>query len=69
MRHVLAQQAVARDCRRMNWQVLDWNTKAQDLYKRMGARMLKEWVDMDIDKCTLKVFAEDEEHVDVSAII
>ena len=41
----------SRDCRRMNWQVLDWNTKAQDLYKRMGARMLKEWVDMDIDKC------------------
>ena len=62
--HVLAQQAVARDCRRMNWQVLDWNTKAQDLYKRMGARMLKEWVNMRMDRHVLKAFAEEEEHVD-----
>jgi len=39
----LAAEAVALGCGRFEWTVLDWNTKAQDFYLRMGARMLPEW--------------------------
>ncbi|WP_420854705.1 GNAT family N-acetyltransferase [Scleromatobacter humisilvae] len=36
----LAQVAVARDCGRFEWSVLDWNVDAQAFYRRMGATML-----------------------------
>lgn len=32
-----------RECGRMDWAVLDWNTIAQDFYKRKGASFQKEW--------------------------
>ena len=32
-----------RGCGRMEWTCLDWNTKAQAVYKRIGARHLSEW--------------------------
>jgi len=32
-----------RGCGRVEWAVLDWNTEAQDFYKSIGARHLKEW--------------------------
>ena len=28
---------------RLEWTCLDWNTNAQAVYKRMGARQMKEW--------------------------
>jgi len=31
---------------RMDWVVLDWNTPAQEVYHRMGAREKKEWLGM-----------------------
>lgn len=37
LRH-LAQLAVARDCGRFEWSVLDWNTPAIDFYQSFGAR-------------------------------
>jgi GNAT superfamily N-acetyltransferase len=39
----LAQIAVERDCGRMEWSVLDWNTPARDLYFKIGARAMDEW--------------------------
>ena len=39
----LAQIAVERDCGRMEWSVLDWNTPARDLYFKLGARSMDEW--------------------------
>lgn len=39
----LAQIAVARNCGRMEWAVLNWNQKAIDLYNRIGAKPLDEW--------------------------
>jgi GNAT superfamily N-acetyltransferase len=39
----LAQIAVARDCGRMEWSVLDWNTPARDLYFKLGAKAMDEW--------------------------
>ena len=37
------QTAWERGCGRMEWTCLDWNTNAQALYERMGARRMKEW--------------------------
>ncbi|MGA7732651.1 MAG: GNAT family N-acetyltransferase [Chloroflexia bacterium] len=39
----LASEAVRRGCGRMEWVVLDWNTHAQEFYKRLGARHLDDW--------------------------
>lgn len=40
----LAKIALARGCGRMEWTVLDWNTPSIRFYKRLGARLRKEWV-------------------------
>ena len=39
----LAQIAVARNCGRFEWSVLDWNTPSIDFYKAMGATVMPEW--------------------------
>jgi len=39
----LAKAAVARDCGRVEWSVLNWNTPAIEFYKSLGARALDEW--------------------------
>ena len=39
----LAQIAVERDCGRMEWSVLDWNTPARDFYFNLGATAMDEW--------------------------
>lgn len=35
--------AVEKDCRRVQWEVLDWNAPAIDFYRAMGAEFLDEW--------------------------
>jgi GNAT superfamily N-acetyltransferase len=39
----LASIARARNCGRMEWWVLDWNTPAIAFYNRMGAAAMDEW--------------------------
>lgn len=39
----LARLAVARDCGRLEWSVLDWNTDAIGFYRRLGAVPMDEW--------------------------
>ena len=39
----LARIAVERGCGRFEWTVLDWNVRAQDFYRSLGARILPEW--------------------------
>lgn len=39
----LAQLAVERDCGRLEWAVLDWNTPAIGFYRSLGAEPLDEW--------------------------
>lgn len=41
--HNLAKVAKEHDCGRMEWMALDWNTRAHDFYKELGAEMLGEW--------------------------
>jgi GNAT superfamily N-acetyltransferase len=40
----LARIAVARDCGRFEWSVLDWNRPAIDFYRSIGAVAMDEWV-------------------------
>ena len=39
----LAEEALTRDCGRMEWVVLDWNELAQDFYRRRGGKHLLDW--------------------------
>ena len=39
----VASIAVAEGCGRFEWTVLDWNTRAQQFYARMGAETLAQW--------------------------
>jgi len=39
----LARIAVSRECGRMEWSVLDWNTPAREFYFRLGAVAMDEW--------------------------
>jgi GNAT superfamily N-acetyltransferase len=39
----VAELAVERGCGRLEWSVLDWNTPAQEFYRRLGATACDEW--------------------------
>jgi GNAT superfamily N-acetyltransferase len=39
----VAAVALEKGCRRLQWEVLDWNTPAIDFYAAMGAEFLDEW--------------------------
>jgi GNAT superfamily N-acetyltransferase len=41
--------AVEKGCRRMQWEVLDWNTPAIDFYRASGAEFLDEWRNVRLD--------------------
>ncbi|MGA3126621.1 MAG: GNAT family N-acetyltransferase [Candidatus Korobacteraceae bacterium] len=45
----LARTAVAENCGRYEWMVLDWNTPAIDFYEALGAKQMKEWLPMRVD--------------------
>ena len=45
----LAALAVERDCARLEWSVLDWNTPGIDFYKALGARPMDEWTVYRVD--------------------
>jgi GNAT superfamily N-acetyltransferase len=39
----VAAVAVEKNCPRLQWEVLDWNTPAIEFYRAMGAEFLDEW--------------------------
>ncbi len=49
----LAALAVARDCARLEWSVLDWNAPAIGFYQKLGARAMDEWTVMRLDGAAL----------------
>ncbi|MCU7555237.1 GNAT family N-acetyltransferase [Alteromonas sp. ASW11-19] len=55
----LAGQAVAKNCGRFEWSVLDWNTPAIDFYESLGAKPKSEWVGYRLDGDALTSFAAD----------
>lgn len=53
----LARLAVARDCARLEWWVLDWNEPSIGFYKSLGARPMDEWTVMRVDGAALTALA------------
>jgi len=49
----LAALAIARDCARLEWWVLDWNAPAIGFYRALGARPMDEWTVMRVDGAAL----------------
>ena len=43
-------------CRRVRWQVLDWNEPAIAFYEKIGARISKEWYNCDMDQKALEEY-------------
>lgn len=53
----LAQRAVAENCKRFVWNVLDWNKPAIDFYESLGAEVQKEWLIMRVEGDALQRLA------------
>ena len=53
----LARIAVARDCARLEWSVLDWNEPSIGFYRSLGARPMDEWTVMRVDGSALDALA------------
>ena len=56
----LARVARSRECGRLEWSVLDWNTPAIRFYESIGAEPLNEWVGYRLAGEALDRFASDE---------
>ena len=44
--------------RRIEWNVLDWNTPAIDFYEKSGAKILDEWRVVQMDEAAINYFME-----------
>jgi GNAT superfamily N-acetyltransferase len=44
--------------RRVEWNVLDWNTPAIDFYEKSGAKVLRDWYVVQMDEAGIKDFVE-----------
>jgi GNAT superfamily N-acetyltransferase len=49
--------AVEKNCLRLQWEVLDWNTPAIDFYRAMGAEFLDEWRNVRVSGAALTQLA------------
>ena len=54
----LAQMAMRENCYGMRWQVLDWNQPAIDFYERLGAKVVREWLEVRISGESLRALAD-----------
>jgi GNAT superfamily N-acetyltransferase len=50
----VAQVGVERNCGRYEWMALDWNENALEVYRRMGAREMSEWVLLRMNRAQLQ---------------
>ena len=55
----LARRAVAENCTRMEWQVLDWNEPAIRFYDRIGSESRDEWRVRRLSGDALRALAQD----------
>lgn len=54
----LAKIALARDCGRMEWWVLDWNQPALDFYRTLGAQSMSDWTVQRLGRAEIEKLAE-----------
>jgi GNAT superfamily N-acetyltransferase len=53
----LSRIACEKNCIRMEWAVLDWNERAMQFYRRLGARPQSEWVRYYLDEAGIEALA------------
>lgn len=53
----LARLAIARNCARLEWAVLDWNEPAIAFYRSLGAKPMDEWTVNRVDGEALRALA------------
>lgn len=63
----LASLAVARNCGRLEWSVLDWNEDAIGFYRSLGARPQDEWTVYRVTGDALTRLASQEDQADGAA--
>ncbi|WP_109851250.1 GNAT family N-acetyltransferase [Aquimarina sp. AU58] len=51
--------AKSKGVRRVEWVVLDWNTPAIDFYEKSGAKLLKDWYLVQMDKDGVNKFVSE----------
>ena len=56
----IAKEAIKNDCPRLEWSVLDWNHKAIDFYKSVGAKPQSKWTVYRLTDEALKKFSHDD---------
>jgi GNAT superfamily N-acetyltransferase len=54
----MARLARARGCIDMEWKVLDWNTPAIEFYRRIGAKLVRGWIEQELDENAMTALAE-----------
>lgn len=52
------QQGKKDQVRRVEWNVLDWNTPAIDFYEKSGAKVLRDWHVVQMDEQGISAFCE-----------
>ncbi len=53
----LSKIAIAAECRRFVWQVLDWNQPSIDFYEKLGAKVQREWLTVRLEGDALEALA------------
>ncbi|GJD08394.1 Diamine acetyltransferase 2 [Galdieria sulphuraria] len=56
--YVYSTVALSEKCKRYQWNVLTWNTPSIDFYEAVGAKAMKEWMLMRMDKYSMERFIE-----------
>jgi GNAT superfamily N-acetyltransferase len=60
--------AVEKDCPRLQWEVLDWNTPAIDFYRSMGAEFMDAWRNVRVTGAALNRLAGDSSDLGENAV-
>ena len=48
--------------KRVEWNVLDWNSPAINFYKKSGAKVLDDWRSVQMHRSEMKKYLENKEH-------
>jgi GNAT superfamily N-acetyltransferase len=56
--HQIVRLARERGCRRCDWIVLDWNKRAKQFYRSLGARPLRDWTLYRMDEAAMNELLE-----------
>jgi len=54
--HKIFEVAKAQNCKRVRWQVLEWNKAAIKLYQKLGAEIDGQWCNCDFDQESISSF-------------